>query len=1004
MFKKLTLLLLFTTVLSGCGFDEPSDEGCVDPNTSMEEVSEMDFTDHFTICKSLDKNAVINNVFDEIEPNQPLYEANEFITEDQASINNSSALQVQRSAALNFKMLDDLSEFYRSQTEIITIVLLVIFGSAMAFIAAYQKSNPSASLLNKISKSVISYSMSIFIIVAFVFYQEPIKNVGRAALSTANGFAKNIMASLYQETTFNRKLIEADFNNQAHILLESALKTGICVNENRKTWIQNMEFTAADTPWDDLDGLVDFYNKKDDSYYLRTQTRDGHGIRYHYKGDAAYPVLSGIEAIGCGTINFKSNKYSGDMVSILRTVKFSSSVYNAVVAKDFNLGWEQMMARFDKLNPVETNTVINRKKQLLVAYKKEYLKGLIAGAVLFSEKTGRPIKKDTTHFDDLMSKVDEMYKGINKAVCIVNNNIVIETEGKLKALKETGQAGFYYCMDLSQNPPVLASNKKYLPKNGSEEAKAEAEHKREQDFEREAYAGRNLFKDYRQDIADDYKELHEDFGDIVDTLYDHDKMLVRNYNCGIRCLQDYWKLMKNGNTELAQLYNVNGFVQSFDYTKALPYYNTVADSEIDSYAKIYTVDLVEKFIEKDSVDFDIIHRLTEMNGNIATEMLKTEHQVGVIGVETEYQGGVEETAGFMDTFVGLLRNQNRFWCLENKQEEYRDQCIENMVNGGGAKTWAEMQKGFMQWGAGITVAGKVTQHTSGTLANLAEKALDSINKKDQKDSKSFKMGKKKKSSKASKIAAGAAGVAIVAATVAEMIGGMMIMTGMVMVIFSLLMSVPDLFIESMLVINGLSTALLLRLMPILILSTAVMLVCFGTNSKNIQKYGFYLSRMIAATFGLAVMCNIVVASSLYTTDLIKNYAATVIGVDMFSGTFVVDSGWSMGIGIILMAINSVILFVPLLIITYVLVKIPGWIARAADAHDPNLMKTRTDDADEQNQFVKNTMVVGGLRLSKQVSGLDKIKEKRDAAKERAKKAMEDKIKNNSNVSVDKISK
>lgn len=988
MFKKISLLLLINILLTGCVDEQPTDDNCVSQGESMADVSKLDFSEHFTICKSLDKNAVINNVFDKIDPSgEPLYTANEFITEAEASINQHSAETVQEAADINFAVVQNLSEFFRSHSKIISLVFVAMLCNFFLLISLKAKQNPNEDLFHPVMKSISIYILVIFFAMFVISSQHFQKSLSRNTLAVGNGFSKNLMADMYDKMTYKERLISYNFNNQAHGTLDSMLRVGICLNNNRKTWIQQIELAGSRSGFDSVDEVVSFYKMKNQSYFMREEERNGQGVRYHYNSNSSYPVLSGIEVIGCGLINFDSNTYSGDMVSILRSVDFSKNVYDAVVANDFKAGWENIEKEFDVLNPTSNDTVVNRKTQLLIAYKKEFTKGLIAGAVLFDEKTGKTIKSDKSNFNKIMSDIDKIYSNINKSVCINKPSLVFESFDEFKFFNQTGQMFFYYCIDLNADEPKMVTTKTYLKNNDEIKRKTE----QNQDIEREIIKAQRTFSKARQALADNYKNVHIEFKTIVKRLYNPDEQLTRFYNCGMRCLDEYWKTLKHGNAELEHLYSVNGFYYKFDYSKSLPYYNSMADGDIDSYAKIYDMDFVEQFIDKKGIDFDIIHKLDELNGTIATDMLKTEYQTNVVSVDSEYQGDLEDKTGFMNGFEELLREQNRIWCVENQETDYREKCIEYMINGGGVQSWEHIQTGFTQYGIATGLAGFTVKRASSVVSMMAEKTLDSAMSKDAKEAKKFKSGKKKKSSKATKIATGAATGAMIAADGAAIIGGWMILTGAASFILGLLMEVPDLFISSMLIINGLGTALLLRLIPLLILSSSVMFVIFGLNHQSMYKYALYIFRLTITPICLVVMSFIVVSLSLLINDLVKNYAATVIDVDLFTGMFVIDSGWSMGIGIILMALNAIMLIVPFIVLLYFLIKVPGWIAKAADRLDPiTLMKTRADDADSQNQMVKNSIAIAGMKYGKQLSGLDGLKQ--DRQQKKIKNAMNNQIK------------
>ncbi|EGQ8942490.1 hypothetical protein DC852_26830 [Vibrio parahaemolyticus] len=86
MFRKITLLLISASMLTGCLPEQPTDEDCIDTDADLSEITSKSFSEHFTICKSLDKNVQLNNVFDDMaDQEENIFSSNQFITEADAA-------------------------------------------------------------------------------------------------------------------------------------------------------------------------------------------------------------------------------------------------------------------------------------------------------------------------------------------------------------------------------------------------------------------------------------------------------------------------------------------------------------------------------------------------------------------------------------------------------------------------------------------------------------------------------------------------------------------------------------------------------------------------------------------------------------------------------------------------------------------------------------------------------------------------------------------------------
>ncbi|EGR3140796.1 hypothetical protein DLH75_25105, partial [Vibrio parahaemolyticus] len=924
------------------------------------------------------------------EQEENIFTSNQFITEADAARKNAEQAVIQETGDLVFELNNDLVDFFKSHGGLVTYTILGMLLSGLYGLKRYN--SQEHSIIDVVAKSVAIFALIMFfgsVVSQSQWFQ---KGWSRVTILTGNGFIKNFEAKQINNVTSIKRKVTADFNNQAQIQMESLFKTNICLSNNRKEMLHHKELTL--NGYGDVSELVSFYKGKNEPYFPRTEPRNERVIKYHYNNLSQYPTISGIELKGCGFLPVKATEFSGELAEIMRSVDFSTVLFDAIVSNNFESGWTKISAKFDDLNPVSDQMAKNRKTQLLVVYKKEFIKGLTAGAVLFDEKTGEPIKTDFSNFNKLMEQADEYYRYINKSVCIVNNEILIETNKRLPEFMQTGEMTYYYCMDLNKETPTLVTKNLYIPDSGSVQHKSAKRVEKLNDVSREVKKASNFFKASRQELADSYSNVQDVYSEELDKIYNIKQTLIEYYNCGSRCVQKFWKTVYHDNPELRHLYSVSGFFFKFDYSKSLPYFNSSVDPQVDNYAKIYTVDFVEQFIPKDDVNLKLIHAFEEMNGTIGTEMLKNQWHV---------ESSVENTVkgdSWLDGVESTIKNQERLYCIglpENGDD--KTECRDFMVNGGGVTTYYDIQSQYLDYGSDLAIGGVVTKHSASFAASVAEKKLNSFIAKENKSKKSFATGSKKSSKKGAAVAAQSA---MIAAQVASFSGSVMIVFGATVYIVGLLMSMPDMFINGMILISDLSSALTLRLLPILIITATVMFFLFGRDRKSIFDYGFYIYRLVLTPVLLKIISFIVIPLSLYTNDMIKNYAAATIDTSTFDNMLIADSAFAFGLNFILVGIRSVFLFASIIVMIYFSLKLPGWIALAADRLDQvTLFKTRTDDAFEQNNFTKNAIAITGMKYSKQIAGFDKNEKNLRERRKIAKRGIKPNKDMSSNVGVDK---
>lgn len=350
------------------------------------------------------------------------------------------------------------------------------------------------------------------------------------------------------------------------------------------------------------------------------------------------------------------------------------------------------------------------------------------------------------------------------------------------------------------------------------------------------------------------------------------------------------------------------------------------------------------------------------------------------------ESSVENTVkgdSWLDGVESTIKNQERLYCIGLPETgDAKTECLNYMVNGGGVSTYYDIQSQYLDYGSDLAIGGLTTKYVASNAAAFAESKLNSYIAKEKKSQKSFATGSKKSSKKGAAIAAQSS---MIAAQAAAFSGSVMVVFGATVYIVGLLMSMPDMFINGMILISDLSSALTLRLLPILIITATVMFFLFGRDRKSIFDYGFYIYRLVLTPVLLKIISFIVIPLSLYTNDMIKNYAAATIDTTTFDNMLIADSAFAFGLNFILVGIRSIFLFASIIVMIYFSLKLPGWIALAADRLDQvTLFKTRTDDAFEQNNFTKNAIAIAGMKYSKQIAGFDKneknLRERRKIAK------------------------
>lgn len=201
MFRKITLLI-FIGFLSGC-MEQPNDDDCVDLNSSLSTIEKKSFGEHFTICKSLDKNVEIVNVFEDVDKAiEPIMTENKFINSDQVASKINAIKNTQETAYVNNQIVKDIFGFFKEQVELFLIFSVVLLGGSLLYIQI-NKQNPAAIYLN--AARVIAINSALFSMFVLVTSNQLVYN--KYLILTGNGLAKMTWQNQFRVLNQSKELM-----------------------------------------------------------------------------------------------------------------------------------------------------------------------------------------------------------------------------------------------------------------------------------------------------------------------------------------------------------------------------------------------------------------------------------------------------------------------------------------------------------------------------------------------------------------------------------------------------------------------------------------------------------------------------------------------------------------------------------------------------------------------------------------------------------------------------
>ncbi|EOV0920938.1 hypothetical protein ACOLNO_003787 [Vibrio parahaemolyticus] len=933
--KKYGVLILAIFAISGCG--EFTDKDCVEPENGLMEISKNGIFENFKTCKSLDTASNLIKVYDDNDSSiDVIFEENDFITESEAYTKNTIA-----------KKTEENQKFAHN---IIRAVILLFSGfigylifPALKIMLLNKQKNKQVDFLS--DNAIFTYLIMgcLAMLLAVIYNTREVWTVyNRTVVDTYNGTGKVIMSWVAKDTLSSKTYQESANKLQAQSEFNDLLRTNVCSNRNREFSIVDQHFSGKS--FDSEKEMYDFFIKKNDAYFPMNEKRNGEGIKLYHNDRSVYQTLSGVSIDGCGLMTYKVNNYSHDIATLMNQINFSSNLYKAVSGNDYTGGWDAISNNFDTLKPIKNKENANRKAQILIAYKNEFIKGVFVGAVKFDSK-GQPIAHDTRNLKHWLSYADKIYLKMKEAKCLENGDLVFDLKNKLKNYNDITELYDYSCVAFQNEKVNLVTEKIYNAEDNESLIKADVDFLIKESYEIQNQAIQELSKKYELINKEFYKQVGE--------IYDTEVELVEYYNKGAKYLHHFWKLARTGNVEYKHLFSSAAILNQFDYTKALPYYQTVADIESTHNAELFDVDSVERFIlpvsQKDLV------KLKKESGSLGSTLLKDQYQSS--NLFEDFENGSTISAlekSFVDDTQDMVAEAMKLFCVNggNLTSEEVYQCHSNAAQGQGTQTYDELSEQFR-----VNGTKKIVLGTTGKVAALTQAAIASaIMGQEKKDD--IKTGKKNKY----KAVKNTANLVLGATTaITNVFSDLTIYIGFGEFLLGMIMQLPDLFIHSMSLILYQSLQLQLKLIPLLIIFSVV--VGFATNTSLSEWIGTTkkVGMIVLSPFMLIFVSITALSICIYVVEMIKNALPFLIDIANLNlnNAFSSDNILDVIIETFVMIIKLIVIIA---VLVYVMLYVISTIAKKFDSKDTvSQTKTRVDDAVDQNKQTLNLLAIQGLR-------------------------------------------
>lgn len=921
----------------------PTDEGCVTPEQGVEYILNQSIFEMASVCNSLDKandTAHPHDNRDSVEDS--IYEQNMYITASEANSKNKKVIYFENQARKKgaFKKL-----LFAAGISSTILALLFIINVVNA-----NRNKQSKNPILKTSLTVIIIFVFLMIVANGNFFQLRVVRLNQII----SNFAAHTSIQIFIKDVQEIKL-KTDHNSYYEALsnIENFYMINACLNNNMKNLITNKELNNRS--FNSENELLEFYDFKNKPYFPIMEKRGNRKISYLYNKSNNFDTISGVSFSECGFYAPKQIKYDAELSTIMRKIDFTDAVANAINTDDYSSGWEKLSTKFDNVYAssqfgdsemsliqkikdttydlmFSQNDLLDKtKKQLLISYTIEYKKALMIGVVEFDQDIGHPIRSKS-NFKPLqynLAKADKFYQLVNKSICVENGDVVLDTKNKLSDFKDTSSMSYYACMDFLDGDLNLIFDNVLHPKSNKIEISLELSTLKKQ--------ARKMIEDDTLELSSKYDKINEDFQFFVEQTYDFDKKLIRLYNEGYYSLPYALNHIGNAGSSYKHIFSEIVGVNSFDYSKSLPYFSN-ANKDVDENYNLYNVNTVKRMLPVVSEELKMENQIT--SSNFTSKLLSEQHDTQSLSFDEDTGSA---SGSFLDSInrkiSSTYKSVGRLTCSINDVDYTIKECQEDSLKGAGAVRYEAAVKELSSTGMLSAASGLTTILAAKTLKYL-------IPKSDDKDTALGK-GKKKGRGKGVKSKIGAA------ASFAELFGILTAFAGLIMLLCSFLLGLVDQILYVMALAHQASTGMYFVNFDIILMLG--LLKALHTSTKG-EDYAEGIELIITSILSITKVSLIfVIAQTLgYTLILyMKNYFPFIMQ-------------FNTGIDLLSMIMNTVTISVFFCLFVYYLVQ---KLTRVLDEHDNlSAVKTAIDDGARQaNEALK--LVV----LSKVADGFGKVR-------------------------------
>ncbi|MCK8072435.1 hypothetical protein [Vibrio sp. 1CM23M] len=782
MWKKI-LLVVPLLLLQGCddesGINEPTDKGCYDDFQDLTYDTSM----LFNACKSKDIYAEMNNVYqyrtEHEMVEEPLFEANRYITEDQAIALNATQVGHFQYDKQLLKMKND---YYEMSFEINFLILSIAFGFIFFGLKNRQTKFSSASIVG------INLLLVCAIGNVLLNSNEIERNVNAAVMKGGNFMFRLYSTATLEEHKTNELDLQVSAKDEALSDIMALYNLNICLSNNRNS--EMYAYEQGGNAWGGVEEYALAYSDKNKVVYPQKETGRG-AIKIMMNKVGNYETVGYVRFKNCGTLSFDVKHYNNGFSDLLAQMKFNEAVIAAVKSDNFESGWNSLQGAFDEKYTMKNDESRNVLTTLLIAYLHEYKKQLL-------------LNKITTDY----ANADTFYKNITKAACGKNNALALESNGMLDSFiaGESPYLNRNECLlfgdssiTKAQETPLHEINEKDLIQS-QENLLINASHE--------------LVKADYEKLAMQYDRIGDFYASKIKELYDVDDKIIELLNEGWSSAGKLQRIAATDNAHYKELFKELQYIADFDYSNIYPYYTHRDKIRVKS-KDLYTYDFVEQFFPKSNLKTNNL-----LANNVATTKMKNRYNKDL---SVESQDDVEIERSFKEMIIGIGKSAEKISCANSVSI---DDCLRSMKGYDGVETWDAVSRDLLAsgsetylWGLKVDISG-ITMTAFADYVLGARKVAASKGKKGKK----FDVG----TSDVGKLLAswGGKSVSFVGQS-AQWIGGMAMLLGSLM---QMLLTLVELINQYVIISITMRTSLL----PFVLIAGSILSLLVSISGRHYQ--------------------------------------------------------------------------------------------------------------------------------------------------------------------------